>query len=288
MSGGYPQPFEADGSFWVDAGVARFRIILSGDWTLTPPSGSGLNAASAAKEQSWAVTTAKDSATVIDVATGAAASQGKWKLQAGDTKSLFFFSDLGIRFDPKNAIGIGADGKAAATLRAQVTKADGSAGGLTQYQEHTFTARLVDADGLVTSLPAADVDAATGAISIPIPSTVSAANVVVEASIDPLRTQHSTLAPVTTRQDVATVLPAQFPSITSPLPVTLGALEGSQGTATGEIEVAGPTAGGNGNRLCLGRPHRHERRWPPSGRELALDIRPMRRRASRARQPRSR
>ena len=134
--------------------------------------------------------------------------------------------------------------------RAQVTKADGSAGGLTQYQEHTFTARLVDADGLVTSLPAADVDAATGAISIPIPSTVSAANVVVEASIDPLRTQHSTLAPVTTRQDVATVLPAQFPSITSPLPVTLGALEGSQGTATGEIEVAGPTAGGKGT-VCV-------------------------------------
>ncbi|MBU4464949.1 MAG: hypothetical protein KKH75_03780 [Actinobacteria bacterium] len=253
VGGGYPQPFDADGSFWVDQGVARFRIVLSGDWTLTPPSGSGLAAASASSGQSWLKTTDQNGATVIDVTTDAASAHGKWKLDAGSTKSLFLYSDLGIVFDAKNAISIGADGQASAQLKAQVQHTDGTPADLTAFTTRTFTARLVGSDGTVTALPDAQIDPATGSISIPIPTTVSTATVTVEASIDPLQTVHNTLAPITTQQRVATVLPAEFPRVSSALPVALSTLEGRDGTATGEITVAGPTAGGDGT-VCIASP----------------------------------
>ncbi|GAA2009023.1 hypothetical protein GCM10009739_20870 [Microbacterium ulmi] len=249
VGGGYPHPFDADGSFWIDPGVARFRIIVGGDWTLHPPAESGLGAASPGAAQPW-VTPGTD-AGVIEVSTTDAAAQGRWRLEAGDTRSLYLFSDLSIVFEPTNRIELGADGATAATLLAQVRGADGEDADLADFAPGTFSARLVGADGTRTPLPGARVDAATGAISIPVPSDVTAAEVVVEASIDPLTTSRHglELAPVTTQQSVKTVLPTDYPRIAT-IPVRLGTLEGRDGVATGTITVSGPATGDAG-QVCL-------------------------------------
>lgn len=251
VGGGYPQPFAADGSFWIDPGVARFRIVLSGDWTLTPPGGYG-DSATGDAGQEWAVVTAQNGAMVIDVATTDSAAQGRWKLDAGDTKSLFLFSDLGIVFDPENTIALSPDGTTTATLVAHVQNARGEDAGLDEFGTAEFSAWLVEADGTRTPLADAEVDRKTGTISIPVPAEVTAAEVVVAASIDPLTTtpHDLSLAPLTTQQRIQTVLPKDFPHVVG-VPVRLGALEGVDGVAQGEVRVAGPASGGAGT-VCVG------------------------------------
>lgn len=250
VGGGYPQPFAADGSFWIDPGVARFRIVLSGDWTLTPPDGSAWDTANDGAGQDWATVSDQNGATVIDVATTDPAAQGKWKLDAGATTSLFLFSDLGIVFDDTNAIERSADGTTKATLVAHVRTRDGKDAALDVYGRADFSAWLVEADGR-RELADAEVDPATGTITIPVPADVTAAEVTVAASIDPLTTSpHDlALAPITTEQTIQTVLPKDFPHV-AVLPVQLDPLEGSDGQARGAIRIAGPESGGAG-RVCL-------------------------------------
>ena len=249
VGGGYPHPFDADGSFWIDPGVARFRIIVSGDWTLHPPTGSGWDAASSSEPQPWIVPSGDEG--VIEVATGDAAAQGRWRLDANDTRSLFLFSDLGIVFEPTNEITMGTDGETAATLVAHVRDAGGKDADLRSFAPGTFSAEVVAPDGSLTPLPDAEVDTETGAISIPIPPDVTAAEVVVEASIDPLTTtEHGLeLAPITTRQRVKTVLPKDYPRVET-LPVTLSTLEGRDGIAEGAITIVGPESGAD-SEVCV-------------------------------------
>jgi len=251
LEGGYPQPFEADGSFWIDEGVSRFRIIIAGDWTLTPPEGSSLETASADSEQDWASAAVTDGATVVDVITDAD-SAGKWQLEASDARSLFLFSDLRIVFEDSNSIELSADGSASASLDATVMSTAGQAADLDVYGDTTFTAWYLDANGARAELNGARIDSASGKISIPLPSDLTLAQLIVTASIDPLvtRAHQLVLAPVTVETTITTVLPASFPRVGSALPVVLSDLEGADGQATGEITFTGPTEGGDG-MVCL-------------------------------------
>ncbi|MFT4220171.1 MAG: hypothetical protein QM611_06605, partial [Microbacterium sp.] len=250
VAGGYPQPFEADGSFWIDPGVARFRIVLSGNWTLTPPAGSALEPASGSAQQPWATVSAHNG-TVIDVDTTDPAAQGQWRLDAGNAKSLFLFSDLAIVFRKANTIERSPDGTTTATLVARVRTLGGEKTGLDVFGTADFAAWLVESGGARRELADAEVDRATGRITIPVPADVTAAEVVVAASIDPLTTSpHGlALAPITTQQRVKTVLPKEFPRVAE-LPVRLSDLEGSDGEATGTIRIAGPESGGAGT-VCI-------------------------------------
>lgn len=251
LEGGYPQPFEADGSFWIDEGVSRFRVILTGDWTLNPPDGSSSAPASADSEQDWATTTVTDGATVIEVVTDAD-SAGKWQLTASDARSLFLFSDLRIEFEDSNSVELSADGTSSAALEATVVDAGGKAADLNVYGDTTFSAWYLDANGARADLSGARVDSASGKITIALPTDLTLAQLVVTASIDPLvtRAHRLALAPVTVETTITTVLPASFPRVGSELPVVLSDLEGADGRATGEITFTGPTEGGDG-LVCL-------------------------------------
>ncbi|MEV8250649.1 hypothetical protein AB0O87_06970 [Microbacterium sp. NPDC076768] len=252
VDGGYPRPFEADGSFWIDEGVARFRIVLAGEWTLTPPDGSGLSAASHDTPQEWAGVDEANGATVIEVRESDAVP-GKWRLDSTDARSLFLFSDLRIVFDDTNTIELSDDGTApaSASLNATVVDTDGAPVDLDVYGESVFTASFLDAEGGRTELSGARIDRPTGTITIPVPSDLTAAQLVVTASIDPLVTREhgAKLAAVTVQNTIELTLPAAYPSVKSP-PVVLSDLEGAGGQASGVITFVGPTEGGDGV-VCL-------------------------------------
>lgn len=250
VEGGFPQPFEADGAFWIDEGVTRFRIIVAGDWTLTPPPGFSPDAAATQVAAEWATTTRADGATVIEVRTSEAAV-GRWHLQASDARSLFLFGGLRIVFEDRNSIELSADGRASAALEAAVVDEDGRAVDLDVYGERDFTAWYLDAKGARIELVGAHVDAPTGQIRVPLPSDLGLAQLAVTASLDPLVTKahRLPLAPVRGEQTITTVLPAQFPRVAT-VPVELSDLEGAGGRASGDIVLNGPSEGGDGI-VCL-------------------------------------
>lgn len=250
LGGGFPRPFAEDGSFLIEPGVARFRIVAGPAWTLHPPASSGLAPANAAAD--WLRTTGDG---VIDVTTTDENLHGTWRLEApaAPEPALFLFSDLHIAFDATNNVELNADGGIDAILTASVRDAAGDPADLADYQPGSFTASLINQDGSATPLAGADVDVETGTITIPLPADVSAAQITVEASLKPLRTEASALdlAPITTRETVKTTLPAEFPSISpDSVPARLSDLIGSNGRATGIITVTGPTAGGAGE-ACI-------------------------------------
>lgn len=250
IAGGFPQPLDAEGRFWIDPGVSKFQIALGdGEWSLTAPPGSGLGTLTAAAPGPAHVTSSAG-ATLVEVKTDDPALQGQWQLSAADVDNVYLFSDLRIVFDQQNTIELGADGATAATLTAQVNNADGDPAPLDGYGDAKFTASILGPDGTVQRLADADVDPQTGAITIPMPSDVSAAEIVVTASLDLETAPHGlALAPVTTQQSVKTVLPANFPRMHT-IPVQLSTLEGADGAARGGITVDGPQSGGDG-KVCV-------------------------------------
>ncbi|GAA1945613.1 hypothetical protein [Microbacterium deminutum] len=250
IAGGYPEPLDAQGRFWIDPGVSRFQIALgAGDWSLVPPSGSGLATLTAANPGPAAVTSSAG-ATLIEVPTADSALQGQWQLKAADVDNVYLFSDLGIVFGQQNTIELGADGATSATLTAQVQNAHGEPAPLDLYGAATFTASILGPDGNLKQLADAHVDRQTGAITIPMPTDVAAAEIVVTASLGLKTTPHGlALAPVTTQQAVKTVLPANFPRMHT-TPVQLSTLEGADGAARGGITVDGPQSGGDG-KVCI-------------------------------------
>ncbi|WP_214466101.1 hypothetical protein [Microbacterium flavescens] len=247
VGGGFPRPFDEDGSFWIDPGVASFRIILSGDWTLHPPEGSEMEVATAAAPSGWME---YDGEWTIDVGTTTPETHGKWRLERGsdDAPALFLYSGLAIRFDDTTTIVVGADGEASVTLDGQVLTADGTPADLSGL-DHTLTATIVTEDGAPTqpfiSLENATVNSANGAISIPMPDLGEANTIGVEAKIDPLVTvDHGLkLAPVTTQKEsVEIVEPGDYPRVTAVEKVQ--DLIGARGEAVFNITVEAPAEGG--------------------------------------------
>ena len=252
VAGGFPQPFDEDGGFWIDEGVSRFRVIVSGDWTLTPPEGSGRSPVTAETAGDGVEVTESDGASTIEVAVDDSA-EGRWQLEAAErtSASLYLFSDLQIEFDDVNEIEMSADGSFAAALNATVRDAEGEAVDLGQFGEAAFTASYLE-NGTRTVLPDASVEPETGRITIPLPAEVNAATIDVSASLDPLRTEEHELglAPVTTQKTITLTLGAEFPHAVTNPPARLSDLEGSDGKAEGVITIAGPTEGGDGT-ICV-------------------------------------
>ncbi|MFB7251560.1 hypothetical protein [Microbacterium sp. NPDC056234] len=250
VAGGFPQPFDEDGGFWIDQGVSRFRVIVSGDWTLNPPEGSDLPAVSsdAADAAEWATVQTDVGVSIIEVAVDDEA-EGRWRLEAENrtTSSLYLFSDLGIEFDDINEIEMSADGSFAAALSATVRDIDGEAVDLGGFGEAAFSASYLS-EGKRTALPEATVDQDTGRITIPLPADVNLASIDVSASIDPLRTaEHDLpLAPVTTQKTITLTLGADFPHAVTDPPTRLSDLEGADGRAEGVITIVGPSQNGAG------------------------------------------
>lgn len=256
VSGGYPQPFEEDGSFWIDEGVSRFRVIVSGAWSLIPPKESGMSPAASDSPPSWIEYEASGGASVLEVAVDDAAI-GKWTLDAANrsTATLFLFSDLKIVFDDVNSVALTDGGVLEASLNATVRRDDGTAADLSGFGDAVFSASYLGPDGNRIALTGASVDAPTGKIDIPLPVDLKLASLDVTASISPLVTrQHAlTLAPVTTEKSITLTLPAAFPHIVVDPPITLSDLEGADGVAAGTITVNGPTEGSDG-MVCFATP----------------------------------
>ena len=254
VAGGFPQPFDEDGGFWIDEGVSRFRVIVSGEWMLTPPEGSDRPTFSAdtAEDADGMTVDTSDGASIIEVAVDSDA-EGRWRLEADDqtTASLYLFSDLAIEFDDVNEIEMSADGSFAAALSATVRDADGEPADLGEFGEAAFSASYLS-EGARTALPDATVDQSTGRITIPLPADVNLASIDVSASIDPLRTaEHDLpLAPVTTQKTITLTLGADFPHAVTDPPTRLSDLEGADGTAEGTITIVGPTQNGAGT-VCI-------------------------------------
>lgn len=253
ISGGYPAPLAADGSFFIDPGVARFQFVIGGgDWSLDAPAEAGRAPMTAAAPWPDATITRSGSATVVDVPIREPEQLGQWRLDAADVRDVFLFSDLRIVFDAQNKVELGADGTASSTIGATVQRADGAPADLGVYGTAQFRAAMIPADGSAPiPLPGADVDPASGTIGIPLPADIDAAELVLSASIDPLVTApHGlVLAPVTTQQRIPTVLPASFPRIES-VPVRLGELTGREGLAQGVIRVQ-PAPDGTATQVCV-------------------------------------
>ena len=251
VAGGFPQPFDEDGGFWIDEGVSRFRVIVSGDWTLTPPEGTDRSAVSAdtAGDADWMTVQKSDGASIVEVAVDDGDAVGRWQLEAANrpTASLYLFSDLRIEFDDVNEIEMSADGSFAAALSATVRDAEGEAVDLDRFGEAAFTASYLS-EGARIVLPEATVDADTGRITIPLPADVNLASIDVSASIDPLRTEEHdlSLAPVTTQKTITLTLGADFPHAVTNPPAQLSVLEGADGKAEGVITIIGPTQNGAG------------------------------------------
>lgn len=250
IGGGYPQPLNADGSFWIDVGVSRVQLITSDpSWTLAAPAASGLGTLSSTSSDPAVSVTASSGASLIEITVDRPDLVGAWKLTAPGTQDAYFFSDLRIVFDAQNTVQRAADGSLRATLGATVQNRDGTPADLSVYGQAVF-AGTYEANGTSGDLPGATIDAATGRITLPLPAEVSAAEIVVSASLDPLVTApHAVaLAPITTEQRIATVLPAGFPSVHAP--VQLSELTGRDGVAQGTLTLTGPTEGGDG-QVCL-------------------------------------
>ena len=252
IGGGYPAPLAADGSFFIDAGVARFQFVIGGgDWVLEAPPETGLSPMTAASPWPGVKITPSGSATVIEVPIGEATQLGKWRLDAGDVRDVFLFSDLRIVFDAQNKIELGADGAASSTIGGTVQGPDGKPADLAVYGDAAFHAAIIPADGSAPiPLAGAEVDPTSGTVKIPLPADIDSAELLLSASIDPLTTApHGlALAPVTTQQRIPTVLPASFPRIPT-LPVRLADLVGRDGLATGVIRVE-PAPDGSATQVC--------------------------------------
>jgi len=253
ISGGYPAPLAADGSFFIDAGVARFQFVIGGgSWSLDAPAEAGREPMTEVAPWPDATVTRSGTATVVDVPITAGAQLGRWRLDAADVRDVFLFSDLRIVFDARNSVELGTDGTASSTIGATVQRADGEPADLGVYGTAQFRAAIIPADGSdPVALPGARVDLGSGTISIPLPADIDAAELLLSASIDPLVTApHGlTLAPVTTQQRIPTVLPAAFPRIET-VPVRLGELVGRDGAATGMIRVQ-PAPDGTDTQVCV-------------------------------------
>lgn len=253
IAGGAQQALASDGGFWIDAGVSRIQAVVKDPgWTLQPPAGSGLDTLSAGSSAPELQVTDSSGVSLVELTVDRPELQGQWTLTAAGTSDVFAFSDLRIVFDDVNQVERTADGTLAATLTARVERADGSAADLSVFDQAVFTATST-ADGSTADLPDAAIDEASGVITLPLPADVTASEILVTASIDPLTTSphQVALAPVTTQQTVATVLPAEFPSVASPL--VLSELTGADGRAEGSLQIQGPTAGGYG-QVCLTEP----------------------------------
>ncbi|SMH44545.1 hypothetical protein SAMN06295885_2388 [Rathayibacter oskolensis] len=249
IAGGSQQGLAADGTFWIDGGVSRVQaVVTESDWTLQPPAGSGLGTLTAASPE--VQVSGSSGAQLVELAVDRPELRGQWTLTGAD--SVFYFSDLRIVFDDANQVERAADGSLAASLTARVEHADGSPADLSVFDQAVFTATST-ADGSTAALPDARIDEASGVITLPLPADVTASEILVTASVDPLTTapHQVALAPVTTQQSITTVLPAEFPSVSSPL--ALSELTGAEGRAEGTLAIQGPSSGGGG-QVCLTEP----------------------------------
>ncbi|ROQ60690.1 hypothetical protein EDF36_1836 [Rathayibacter sp. PhB152] len=249
IAGGASEALDANGSFWIDPGVARIQAVVKDGWTLQAPASSGLGTLSASATAPEVTVTQSSGVSRLEIAVDRPELQGQWTLTSPGTTEVFAFSDLRIVFDDANQVQRGEDGTLSATLTARVQDPDGQPVDLSVFGQADFTATSA-ADGATADLPGAAIDAASGVITIPLPSDVTASELLVTASLDPLTTaEHAIeLAPVTTQQRIRTVLPAAFPSVASPL--VLSELTGADGRAEGTLAIQGPTAGGDG-QVCL-------------------------------------
>jgi len=248
VGGGYPQPFEPDGSFTIDPGISSFRIIVSGDWTLHPPEDSQLDAATSDSSSEWA---RFDGASTIDVDTTSAEMQGTWRLESSGARALFLYSGLSIAFDDTTSIVAGENGERSVALGGNVLAHDGSPADLSAL-DYTLAAHIVSEDGtpLSTFIPLTDprIDSATGAITVGIPDDIQADTIVIQASLDPLTTNghRLELMSVTTQESVEMVVPSDYPLIDDV--VKLSDLDGAEGEAAFRLHVSAPPGGGE---ICL-------------------------------------
>ncbi|RFA21006.1 hypothetical protein [Subtercola boreus] len=251
INGGYPHPFDADGGFQVDPGVASFTIITSDpSWTLTPPQGSGLAAVSAASVDPSVVVTSTGGAIQIDVDVASAAQQGRWMLATpgGGDRQLFYYSGLTIVPGTGNQLVAGLAG----AVSGQVATTTGRALVATDYSSLTVSVSKLPADGSAAQKIGDAVVSADGSFTLPYtPGADDGGAVDLVYSIDPLATalNQIALAAVSASQTVIVTVPANYPTVT-PSALVLGALEGAKGSATGTLTLAAPADGSAGS-VCF-------------------------------------
>ncbi|PPF78899.1 hypothetical protein C5B96_13765 [Subtercola sp. Z020] len=252
INGGYPHPFDADGGFQVDPGVASFTVITSDSaWVLTPPEGSALAAISGSAASADAAVTTTGGAIQIDVDVSRSDLEGRWMLATpgGGDRQLYYYSGLTITPAPANQLVAGLAG----TVGGQLASTSGRALDLGDYAQPLEVAvSKVPADGSAVQSIGTVAVAADGSFSLPYtPGADDGGAVNLEYTIDPLTTAANGigLAPVSAQQQVVVTIPANYPSVT-PSALALGTLEGAKGSATGTLTLTAP-ADGSAGRVCF-------------------------------------
>lgn len=267
VSGG-SECWDSADPLWIDPGVARFRVIAGGDWTLSPPDNSDLDGevtstAESGASPEWATKVGTGS---FDVDTSRQEVPGEWLLADAVAPQIYCFSDLSITFDDSTRIPLGDSGDTTGTIKAQLTGPDGMNRDLRNYDyepavQFPGLSSEVAPDGRV------NVDAETGEIEITIrvPEENTSSQLDVAVSLDSLRSKDHglPLASVLGSNVVSVDLPAEFPSIESAK--STSALAGKNGQAKIELTVNGPTAAGTGKVCVAEDPVIHE--------DLADDVR---------------
>ena len=248
VSGGFASPFNADGTFDVDAGISQFAIVTgSRDWRLTSPNGETISAGDAA----GAGFTLDESggASRITVAPRDAGDVGRWSWESttGGSDNLYFFGGLVLELDEPATFLAGADN----TLRGRILRDDDRVVPLDAYDFRLTLATATASGSQSVSPDAIEFDPVTGEFAFHYAAAEASGELLLEAALVDVTTRPSQtpLAPVTARRAVVVTLPAQYPTL-SPSSLQLSELVGADGAAEGIVTVLPPADGGTG-RVCF-------------------------------------
>ena len=251
LSGGFPAPFNADGSFQIDPGVSSFSIVTpSKTWTLIDPTGVTVASSGVSSQDSRVSIRTPGGASEIRVTTSDAASTGKWKWAsaAQSSDNLYLYSGLAISLTHPKSLLAGIPG----AVKGRVIRSDGRPLDLSQYS-YELSLSVVSADGKsIKRLNTATPSGKTGDFALSVPTNVKPGSLNLQVSLDPLATRPSAsnLAPVSARETVPVTVPAEFPSA-SPVPLKMSELDGSSGHSTGVLVLNAPADGTTSGAICL-------------------------------------
>ncbi len=228
-------------SFDIERGVRKFQLLTtSSHWSLISPAGATYNSG----------------ATQLDVQNlngirqitvdGPNLARGKWQFgfdKNGQVSNrLLLFSGLEIELDPGQYIG-GAktyiSGQVVVAGRNDQVK-------LSDYRSHDFQIDQVTSSGESIKIGNVKIDD-SGKFSAPFDLTTNQTNLEIRISLKLSTINGQRLADVSISKFLTILLPANYPTIDSP--ILLSSLNGSKGTGQGPMTVHGPKSGSG--RICL-------------------------------------
>lgn len=228
-------------SFDIEKGVRKFQLLTtSSGWSLVSPTGTTYNNGTAKLDVQNL-----NGIQQITVA-GADLTLGKWQFGFDTTDQvtnrLLLFSGLEIQLDPGQYIG----GSKTYISGQVVIAGSKDQVKLSDYRTHDFQIDQVTSTGDSIKIANVKIDD-SGRFSAPFELATNQTNLEIRITLKLSTINGQSLADVSISKFLTVLLPANYPTIDSP--VLLSSLNGSKGTGQGSITVHGPKSG-NG-QICL-------------------------------------